>query len=485
LTLSSDRLNNKMQIQNQFLFILITLFSINVFAQDSVYIDSTLIDTTAYVSGNIDYNLIIASEKGYTNEVLRLLNEGADIKTSTWEGITPLMYAVQNQDTGIVQILVLNGADMDKKPDNGIPVLINAVINNNLHIAEYLIRKGADINISDNDGNTALMYATAYGHFVMSDMLMYYDADLNKKNNSGTDALMVASYFGDYDIAYRLIEEGANVNSKDNRGYEAIHCASQNDHTDLIELLISNGADINSKTLNGYSPVAIAVEYENLELLKFLIEKGANVNEKISFSENPVSLASEYKYKSIKKLLLENKGRKNLWPAFNQYNLGLNLNWNFDDFMTGINFGLHDKKFNADIVTGLYIRPWAIRVLEKESEELSYQYWERRMSFIVGLDKKFDIVKFNTGSILGISLGAKGLYTFGSYRGSLSKPENRLIFSPGAGIVWSNSYLAINVQYEYLDYDLYNVRPDRFNISFIFNFNRRKNNYFPINIGEF
>ena len=474
-----------MQIQNQVLFILITLLSINGFAQDSVYVDSTIIDTSLYVSGNIDYNLIIAADKGYTNEVLRLLNKGADINTSTWEGITSLMYAVQNQDTGIVQILVLNGADMDKKPDNGIPVLINAVINNNMHIAEYLIRNGADINISDNNGNTALMYAAAYGHFKMSDMLIYYDTDLNKKNNSGTDALMVASYFGDYDIAYRLIEEGANVNSKDKRGHEAIHCASQNGHNDLIELLINKGADINAKTLSGYSPLAIAIEYENLELLEFLIEKGANVNEKISFSENPLSLASEYKYKSIKKLILENKGRRNLWPAFNQYTLGLSLNWNFDDFMTGINFGLHDKKYNIGIVTGLFIRPWAIRVLEEESAELSYQYWERRISFIVGLDKKFDVIKFNTRSILGISLGAKEIYTFGSYRGSLSKPADRLIFVPRAGIYWSNNNFALNINYEYLNYDLYDIRPDRFNISFIMKINRRKNNYFPKDIGEF
>jgi ankyrin repeat protein len=474
-----------MQIQNRFLFILITLFSINGFSQDSVYIDSTIIDTSFYLSGNIDYNLIIAAEKGYTGEVLRLLNKGADINTSTWEGVTPLMYSVQNQDTGIVQILVLNGADMDKKPDNGIPVLINTVINNNLHIAEYLIRKGADINISDNNGNTALMYGAAYGHFIMSDMLIYYDADLNKKNNSGRDALMVASYFGDYDIAYILIEAGANVNSKDNRSFAAIHYASQNGYTDVIELLINNGADINTKINSGYSPLAIAVEYENQELMEFLIEKGANVNENISFSENPLSLASEYKYKSIKKLLLENKGRRNLWPAFNQYTLGLNFNWNFDDFMTGINLGLHEKKYNVDLVAGFYLRPWAIRILENESEGLSYQYWERRMSFSIGLDKKFDIVKFNTGLIMGISLLAKELYTFGSYRGSLSKPEDRLMFVPGAGIYWSISYFEMNIQYEYSDYDLFNVRPDRFNISFIFKINRNKNNYFPINIGEF
>ncbi len=474
-----------MRIQNQILIVLIALLSINGFSQDSVYTDTTVIDTSLYIEGNIDYNLNIAADLGYAGEVLRLLNNGADINTSTWEGITPLMYAVQNQDTGIIQILVLNGADMDKKPDNGMPVLINAVINNNLHIAEYLIRKGADINIIDNSGNTALMYGAAYGHFEISDMLIYYEADLNWKNNSGTDALMVASYFGDYNIAYRLIEAGADVNSKDNRGFSAIHCASQNGHTDLIELLINSGVDINSKTLNGYSPVAIAVEYENPELLEFLIEKGADVNEKISFSENPVSLAAENNYKQIKKLLLENNGRRNLWPAFNQYTLGLDFNWNFDDFMTGINFGLHDKKYNVDVVSGFQVRPFAIRILEEESEELSYQYWERRMLFKMGLDKNFDIIKFDTWSSMGISLGAKEIYTFGSYRGSLSKPADRLIFVPEAGIFWSSNNFALNINYEYLNLDVYDIKSGRLNLSFIFKINRSKNNYFPKNIGEF
>jgi ankyrin repeat protein len=474
-----------MQFQNKLLIILIALLSLNGFAQDSDYSDTTVIDTSLFISGDIDYNLIIASDKGYTDVVLDLLNKGADINTSTWEGVTPLMFAVQNQDTAMVQMLVLNGADMDKKPDNGIPVLINAVINNNFYITEYLIRRGADINIGDNKGNTALIYGAAYGHFVISDMLLYYDADLSKKNNSGADALMVASYFGDYDIAFRLIEEGANVNSKDFRGYSAIHYATQNGYTDLIELLTGKGANINTKTLNGYFPVAIAIEYEDLELLKFLIEMGADINERISFAENPLSLANEYKYKSIKNLLLKNNARINLWPAFNQYKIGLNFNWNFDDFMTGIKFGLHDKKYNIDISSAFYLRPWAIRVLEKESEILSYQYWERRMSLIIGLDKKFDIVKFHTGSILGISLIAKELYTFGSYRGSSSKPDNRFIFVPGAGLYWSISYFEINMQYNYTDYDLYDVKSARFDISFIFKFNRMKNNYFPVNIGEF
>ena len=153
--------------------------------------------------------------------------------------------------------------------------------------------------------------------------------------------------------------------------------------------------------------------------------------------------------------------------------------------MTGIKFGLLDKKYNVAINSGFSIRPWAMRVLEKESAELSYQYWERRMSFVLGIDKKINLINLNDKSALGILLGVKEMYTFGSYRGSLSNPEDKLIFVPGTGIFWSNDYFAININYEYLECDLYEVSPDRFNISFIFKFNRNKNNYFPKEIGEF
>jgi ankyrin repeat protein len=474
-----------MHIKKEFLKILLLMLSISGFSQDSTNVDTTVTDTSFYVRGNMDYNLILATEKGYTNEVLRLLNRGADINTKTWEGITPLMYAIQNQDTNMVKILVLNGADVDKKPDNGIPGLINAVMADNLDIAEYLIRKGADINISDNYGNTPLMYATAYGHLVMADMLIYYEADVNKKNNTGTDALMIASFYGDYDLATILIEAGATVNSEDNNGYSAIHCATQNDYSDIVDLLTDNGADIDSKTHKGYSPLAIAVVNNDFELSKHLTEKGANVNEKISFSENPVSLARYYKNRTIKKFLLQNEGRRNPWPSFNQYSFGLNVNCNLNDFMTGLEIGLQDKKYNISVNSGLVLRPWSIRVLEKETPELSYQYRERRTTLFLGLYKKINLVKLNNRFNTGILLGAKEAYTFGSYRGSLEKPGNKMILAPGTGIYWNNNFFEVNLIYEYLKYDLYKIKPGRINISVNFKINRNKNNYIPKEIKDF
>jgi ankyrin repeat protein len=474
-----------MPFNKQLLKILLLVFCIKGTGQDSIKVDTTVVDTSFYISGNMDYNLILATDEGYANEVLRLLNKGADINTTTWNGITPLMYAIQNQDTNLVKILVLNGADMDKKPDSGIPGLISAVMADNLDITEFLIRKGAYTDITDNYGNTPLMYASAYGYPVMADMLLYYEAGVNKKNMSGTDALMIASFYGDYKLTDILIRGGAAVNSQDNQGCSPLHCAVQNGYTDIADLLIDKGADINCKTNSNYSPIAVAVANNNLELSKNLTEKGANVNERISLAENPLSLARSNRNKAIKKYLLENGGKRNLWPSFSQYSFGLDCNWNFDDFMTGIETGMLDKKYNIALKGGLLIRPWSMKVLEEETPELSYQYREKRTTLFLGIYKRINLVKSGYSFDTGIMLGAREAYTFGSYRGSLEKPDNKMMLAPGAGIYWSNDYFGVNLIYEYLDYDLYKINPGRIDISFIFKIGGKTKIYIPKFITEF
>ena len=96
-------------------------------SQDSISVSE--IDTSEYFPGDHGFNLIVASSKGYDIEVLRLLNKGADINAQTTEGVTALMYAVQNGHENVVKILLLNGADPDLKPYNDPPALIVAASN--------------------------------------------------------------------------------------------------------------------------------------------------------------------------------------------------------------------------------------------------------------------------------------------------------------------------------------------------------------------
>ena len=146
--------------------------------QDSIY---SGIDTSDYFPGDKSFNLIIAAEKGYDEEILKLLKKGADINTTTSDGVTPLMYAVQNDHLNVAKILLLNGADPNIKPYKRPPALIVAVSNISFDISELLIRKGADINIQDNNGRTALMHASANGSIQIVDLLLYYERNYQEE----------------------------------------------------------------------------------------------------------------------------------------------------------------------------------------------------------------------------------------------------------------------------------------------------------------
>ncbi len=77
---------------------------------DSVIAAGQLIDTSDYIpsfySGAADYNLMIASSRGYVSEIERLIKAGADVNAETAEGATPLVFAVSNNRLSAVEELL-------------------------------------------------------------------------------------------------------------------------------------------------------------------------------------------------------------------------------------------------------------------------------------------------------------------------------------------------------------------------------------------
>ena len=464
-------------MQKKFIFIFIFILAvIGLCAQE------TSIDTSGYISGDLDYNLFLASEKGYPNEVLRLLNKGANINADLGNGVTPLMYAVQGGHFEVVKILVLNGADLNKMPENGNTALITAVLQDSIDIAEFLIRHGADIDQGDYAEVTPLMQAVANGSYYMTDMLLYYGADVLKKNIHGTDALMVASLLGLYEIDSLLIENGADVNSTDNQLQTPLHMAVQNGFIEIVRLLIANGADMNKPDESGFTPLCIAIENNDLNMVHLLIDEGAKVNKNIKGSQNPLSLAKENKNDSIIDFLLEQNPARNIWPVFDKYLIGTEFDWNSKDFMWGFNVGIADKKYNLEIFTDYRFRPSAIAVLDQKSEHVYYQYRERRGAYSLGLDKKIRFNRYGSFTNYGIFAGVKETLTFGSYRGSASNPDTRLLTVPRLGFYLNYFFFNTKFYYEYFKLDLPEISNGRFNFAMYFNINRIKNTYYPKNI---
>jgi ankyrin repeat protein len=461
--------------------LLLLLFSAGIHSLAAREFRTIAVDDTMLIVGDDTvYSYLIAASQGDSAQVLTFLKAGIRVDTTTWEGVTALSYALQNGHSGTVKVLTENGANLNRKDGDGNSPLMLAVQSGDLLMSEYLIRKEADINAGNKKGITPLMFAAAIDSFALADMLLYYGADVLKTDKNGTSALMIATLNGNFELVSALLEVGADVNVQDKKGYAPLHAAIWYGYWDIADLLLGYGADPNITAQNGYPPLGAAIEANDLYAVTLLTSAGADLNQKISFSQNPLAIAIEKRNDSIQRFLRHNKARFNAWPSFSKFGIGTEINWNADDYRWSFFAGTIEKKYNLIMSVGWGFRPSAIRVLDREMDRVSIQYWENRGYLFLSLDKSVFLLHGKGDIQAGLYGGVKGIYTYGSYRGSVAKPDDRLKAAPGVGFVIEGRTIRYALGYEYMNLDLYKFSPHRVNISLCFMFNRSKNNFNPV-----
>lgn len=452
-----------------FILLFLELSTSNIYAQFQGSVPlSTAPDTSDYVPDDKDFNLIVASEKGYVKEVLRLLNKKANPNARTYEGVTPLLYAIQNDNYDICQVLLLNGANPNLMAFDNIPPLIATVKNGNIDIAELLIRKEANIDAKDNNGMTALMHAAAFNDLEMCDMLLYYNASVNIQDNEGNTALLIASYYGNVEIVKLLVDNKATLEKADIKGYTPLHCASQNGNLEITKILIDNGAGTENKNSSGFTALSTAVLNNNVALTKFLLDKGADPNSKITIAMRPLNLAMNNKNDTIIRLLKEKGAHSSYSPAFNYSSIDFDFNFSNEDFILGFGYSRYDSRYGMSLNAGYSIRIKAIQVLKQTAENEYYQYWERRSFFQLGFDERIPILTWNNTNSLGIGIGGQLQYHLARYRGTTAKPERGFMLVPEAFIYSRFNGIAFSLKYQHINLSVKGNPDTRINLGIHF-----------------
>ncbi|WP_395005519.1 ankyrin repeat domain-containing protein [Undibacterium sp.] len=100
-------------------------------------------------------------------EILRLLNEGADPKAKDDNGWSPLHFATQSNVQSIVALLVEAGAEVDSTDLNGNTPLSRAVFSSkgNGELIQYLREAGADPLKANNYGVSPLSLARQIANY--------------------------------------------------------------------------------------------------------------------------------------------------------------------------------------------------------------------------------------------------------------------------------------------------------------------------------
>lgn len=182
--------------------------------------------------------LMLAASWGKTAEVMRLLNEGAEVNAVDEYGSSALHNSI------------------DAKT---MKVLLNA---------------GAAINMPNVWDSTPLHHVAATGRADCVRLLVERGAVANARNKLGVSPLHNA---GNAEVARTLIAGGAVVNVRDANGATPLHSTVRGD---IAKTLLQNGADVNVPDYTGGTPMHMAAYKGRMEAAEQFIEYDTNLDTK-------------------------------------------------------------------------------------------------------------------------------------------------------------------------------------------------------------
>ena len=132
-----------------------------------------------------------------------MLNQGANINATDNDGYSLLFFALEFQNTSMLEFLLSNGANPNCPNHESITPLIAAIANGRTKAAELLIKYGADLTWTD-EGDTALTLAVSEGQLSVVSCILEHSTD----RGTGLSAQLVqqARSNGQEEIA-RLLEQ--------------------------------------------------------------------------------------------------------------------------------------------------------------------------------------------------------------------------------------------------------------------------------------
>ncbi|XP_056281252.1 protein phosphatase 1 regulatory subunit 12A isoform X3 [Pseudoliparis swirei] len=209
---------------------------------------------------------LAACSSGDTEEVLRMLDRGADINYANVDGLTALHQACIDDNIEMVTFLVEHGAGINQPDNEGWIPLHAAASCGYLDIAQYLIAQGASVGGVNSEGETPLDIAEEEA---MEELLQ------NEINRQGVD--IEAARKEEERIMLRDARQWLNSGQiQDSRhvksGGTALHVAAAKGYVEVLKLLIQTGYDVNIKDYDGWTPLHAASHWGKEEACKILVE---------------------------------------------------------------------------------------------------------------------------------------------------------------------------------------------------------------------
>jgi len=190
-------------------------------------------------------------------------------------GLTPLVFAVREDDMESAKILLAAGADVNQVTRYGWSPLLVATQNRNYQLASLLLDRGANPNLA-NKGAWSPLYIA-----------------VDNRNIEGGDYPVPRTDMDSLEFIKKLLDKGANVNWRVEEstwfrtvftsqwvhedGATAFWRASQSSDLAVMKLLLDHGADPTIATNVGVTPLQVSAGIGWVEGVTFEWSKDANV----------------------------------------------------------------------------------------------------------------------------------------------------------------------------------------------------------------
>jgi uncharacterized protein len=264
---------------------------------------------------SVDYTpqaFIQRAQQGDLQAVNVFLAAGMDPNTKDAKGNTSLMYAIAENRTELIKILLKAKANVSQVNNGGGTALGWAAARGKLDIVHLLLDHGADAQAISE----AFVTAGENAHTDVMHALLEKGAKLSEV---GSEALLGAAGStvgvpdqGRSDTVTFLCGLGVDVNAKDNEGWTALLLAADRDRASVVQTLVDRGADVNAKCdctgylSGGWTALMIAAREGQDDIARILVAKHADVNVKNNLGRTALVTAAYEGRADVVRTLLDN-----------------------------------------------------------------------------------------------------------------------------------------------------------------------------------
>jgi len=242
------------------------------------------------------------------------------------DGNTPLHYAANGQDVGLVNFLIDKGAKLELAGARVKTPLHIAASNDRREIVGALLERGAALEARDDYQRTALILcARERGQAATGRLLIEAGADVNAVDKFGSTALELAAWRGKADFVDLLLDKGARVPEGGRQWQGMLSQAASNGLANLFRGLIQKSQDLKAVDASGEWLLHAAAAGGSAEIVGLLLDNGFNPARPDRFGWTPLHYAARDGRTDAARILIERDAPLDIRTIMGQtaYNVAL------------------------------------------------------------------------------------------------------------------------------------------------------------------